>query len=286
MNTIDIGTIFENSKFKADEVSYLNHYTSLCSLETILKNKSFMFNRIDKVNDLIEHSRIDIFDDRKVFVSCFTKRQNESYFFWKSYSHKQEGRIGIRISFPPEVAALNEFFFDSECTRTIPFVDRTEFNYDSYSEEQDWGIRLFGTFNVHYLTNLNDLTYEDSNLKEFLEGCVTTCRLPSRKHHLPGIVKTVEWDSEEEVRTVVFMRPKGPETILARPSDGDVDKNPQPSFDSLFLSLPTYLLEKCIFTVSPLNTDNYNHVVETINGLVHVPAENIRRSVLSINPEN
>lgn len=281
MGNVDIQRIFENSKFITDEIEYLHHYTNLSSLEMILKNKSLMFNRIDKVNDLVEHSRIDVFDDKKGFVSCFTKRQYESYFFWKAYSNKQEGSIGVRISFPSEVAFLKELFFDSECMRPIRIAKETDFDYCQYDKETDWGVQFFSPFKVYYINDINDLKYEDETLKAFLDGCVTACRLSPVKHHLPYIVKTKEWDMEEEVRMVAIFRPKGRVNVLAKTSFG-IDDYPQPFFDSIYLRMPQSLLEKCIFTISPLSIEKYDDVVELITSTLSVPQENIRRSVMSV----
>lgn len=281
MGSIDIQRVFENSKFIADEIEYLNHYTSLDSLRFILKNKSLKLTRIDKVNDLLEYSRMDAFDDKKGFVSCLTKRQRESFFFWKTYSHKQEGSIGVRISFPPEVAFSHEFFFDSECLRPIPIVKETDFDYCQYDKEADWGVRLFSPFNVNYISDLNDLKYEDEVLRDFLDGCVTACRLSPERHYLPGIVKTKEWDSEEEVRIVAFLRPKGRETVNAKTCFG-IDDYPQPFFDTIYLRVPQCLLEECIFTISPISEEKYDDVVESITNMLSVPKVNIRRSVMSV----
>ena len=224
---------------------------------------------------------MDAFDDKKGFVSCFTKRQRESFFFWKTYSHRQEGCIGVRISFPPEVAFLNEFFFDSECVRPINFVRETDFDYYQYDKETDWGVRLFSPFNVNYINDLDNLKYEDEVLKDLFDGCVTACRLSTVKHHLPCIVKTKEWDSEEEVRIVAFLRPKGRETVLAKTCFG-IDRYPQPFFDSIYLRIPLCLFEKCIFTISPISLEKYDDVVESITSAVSVPRDNIRRSVMSV----
>lgn len=281
MGNIDVQSIFENSKFIADEVEFINHYTSLDTLQYILRNKSLRLNRIDQVNDLLEHSRMDSFDDKKGFVSCFTKRQRESFFFWKTYSHRQEGGIGVRISFPPEVAFLNEFFFDSECMRPIPIVKETDFNYGQYAEYEDWGVRYSSPHNVVYLDNLGDLKYEDDIIKHFLNGCVTACKLSPERHHLPGIVKTKEWDSEEEVRLLAFLRPKGSETVLAKTCFGE-DKYPQPGFDSIFIRLPSNLLERVIITVSPVSLASYDYVFETIMQYDSILPTNVVRSIMAI----
>lgn len=278
---MDIQELFENAKFKLDEVEYLNHYTNLESLHYILRNKSLKLSRIDKVNDLIEHSRMDVFEDRKGFVSCFTRRQKESFFFWKVYSHKQEKDIGIRISFPSEIASLNEFFFDPECTRPIPFTEISDIQHCSYNLEEDWGFRHFGFYNVVYIDDLAELKYEDTELKEFLKDCVTACRLSPEKHHLPCIVKTKEWDSEEEVRITVFLRPKGQETVPARTCFGN-DIYPQPFFDNIYLKLTPSLLENCVFTISPFNSTSYNMVAESILRLASVSPSNIVRSLMAV----
>ena len=99
-----------------------------------------MLNHIDKVNDLTEHKRIDDFYSKKVYVSCFTSRERESLFFWETYSHRRDGKIGVRVSFPIDILEHNHFYFDSECNREIPLIKNTNFAHKEYCNDDDWGL--------------------------------------------------------------------------------------------------------------------------------------------------
>jgi hypothetical protein len=242
--------LFENAQLRALDYEYVNHYTTLDTLEIILKNQSLMLNRIDRVNDAIEYKRIDDFQNRKGFISCFTGRQRESYFFWKVYSHKCRDQIGVRISFPADILRLNDFFFDPLCTIPLPIIKRTNIKINRNDRVSDWGLLNNYAVKVVYADNLKDYTYVDDFLKNTFGDCVNFRGQTFEKNALPCLVKSSEWDTEEEIRILALVRPKGMETILGKTC---FVKNtyPQPFFENIFLKIPQSILKKCIFTVSP-----------------------------------
>ena len=73
------------------------HYTSVNTLESILRTKKLRFGRLDNVDDRIESepfSNKPIAD--KIFVSCWTEDQNENVALWKMYGDDFRGvRIGL-----------------------------------------------------------------------------------------------------------------------------------------------------------------------------------------------
>mgnify|MGYP006869415892 CR=1 FL=1 len=225
---MNLKAVFKTSKFNSNNVHYLNHYTTMSAVRCILANRSLRLSRIDKVNDLLESTRVDRFEKLKGFVGCFTKRQEESYFFWKVYSMQKSDDVGIRITFPADVVNLNSFFFDPQCTSSIPIVTRTNFDHKSYNHDVDWGILANNAYKILYVDNLRKFRYEDSSLKKFLFNCVMSDRNFTR-NALPYIVKTDAWNQEEEVRLLAQVRPIGQETILGRTLDMP-NFYPQPPF--------------------------------------------------------
>ena len=75
------------------------HYTSIETLELILKNKKIRFNRLDKVDDMEESiygsgpnlTKIGIY----AFVSCWTKSEKENPALWKMYTDYKGVRIAL-----------------------------------------------------------------------------------------------------------------------------------------------------------------------------------------------
>ncbi|MCR3921386.1 MAG: DUF4614 domain-containing protein, partial [Firmicutes bacterium] len=58
--------------FRDDEALY--HYTTLENLKKIIESRTLLFNRCDKMNDLIEGNRTYV----KYYVSSFTYCKDES----------------------------------------------------------------------------------------------------------------------------------------------------------------------------------------------------------------
>ena len=90
-------TELQGSEKTADKRTILFHYTSFDALRHILPDKKLKFNRIDKVNDLMERN---IFGEDElyqlVFVSCFSTEKVESIPMWSIYGKDENG---LRISF-------------------------------------------------------------------------------------------------------------------------------------------------------------------------------------------
>lgn len=278
---MDFKIQFEDAKIKAKELKYLNHYTTLNTLKIILNNRSLLLNRIDKVNDLMEHKRIGEFSNKKGFVSCFTSRERESYFFWKVYSHREEKQTGVRITFPISIIDCNDFYFDSECKKPLTVIKRAYSKCNHYDCEDDWGLLNHYASKIIYADSLNDFCYIDEWLKSNFGDCVNFKDETFEYNALPCLVKTSEWDSEEEIRIVAFVRPKGLETILGETCFVK-NKYPQPRFDRIYLKLPEKILKDCIFTISPFCNEEYEHAISDIQSYDVTKACSINKSVMSV----
>ena len=77
------------------------HYTSIETLELILKTGKLRFGRLDNVDDRAESEPFKnkpIAD--KIFVSCWTENKNENVALWKMYGDDFKGvRIGLKPPF-------------------------------------------------------------------------------------------------------------------------------------------------------------------------------------------
>ena len=75
------------------------HYTSIETLALILKSKSIRFNRLDNVDDLEESMYGSGPKNQNlskyIFVSCWTKSEEENLALWKMYAGYNGIRIGL-----------------------------------------------------------------------------------------------------------------------------------------------------------------------------------------------
>ena len=94
---VPIGKIF-GIKEKIKHRSIL-HYTSILTALKILRNKRFLFNRIDRVNDLEEKEKLKEYKNYgRTFISCFTYEEKESIPMWKIYTKNDTGVL-LKIDF-------------------------------------------------------------------------------------------------------------------------------------------------------------------------------------------
>jgi len=77
----------------------LYHYTTIETLELILRNRTIRFNKLTNTDDLEESLTRDIgASGQYVFVSCWTPSDVESIPLWYMYSNKLKGvRIGLPL---------------------------------------------------------------------------------------------------------------------------------------------------------------------------------------------
>ena len=86
---------------------WIHHYTSLDTLELILKSHRIRFSRLDMVDDLNESKAYGDHDFSKfLFVSCWTDSGKESIPQWEMYSDSLKG---VRISLPKNFFPLYPF---------------------------------------------------------------------------------------------------------------------------------------------------------------------------------
>ena len=114
-----------------------HHYTSIETLELILKNRTIRFNRTDRVDDPDENDIIinDINIAKYLFVSCWTMEDCESIPQWSMYGNNSKG---VRITLNSE-HLFNDFFssmkvklddnFDFEVQKRLTYQSNGEIVY-------------------------------------------------------------------------------------------------------------------------------------------------------------
>ena len=75
----------------------IHHYTSIENLALILSSRKIRFNRMDKVDDLLEIDGLPKAFSTYVFISCWTYEKEESIPLWKMYTQNMRG---VRLSLP------------------------------------------------------------------------------------------------------------------------------------------------------------------------------------------
>jgi hypothetical protein len=70
----------------------LFHYTTINNFGLILSSKEIKFSRLDKVNDPTEGLTNDFLNFASyVFVSCWTKSEDENLALWNMYTPQMRG---------------------------------------------------------------------------------------------------------------------------------------------------------------------------------------------------
>jgi hypothetical protein len=100
------------AKDSANSRTILSQYTTIPVLKKILQGMTLKFNRIDKVNDLLEQEKLGGEEVRnRLFVCCFTHRKSEYIPHWYMYGKDAKG---VRIEFYKNKGPVLESFIDSD----------------------------------------------------------------------------------------------------------------------------------------------------------------------------
>ena len=162
------------------------HYTSIETLALILKSKSIRFNRLDNVDDLEESMYGSGPKNQNlskyIFVSCWTKSEEENLALWKMYA----GYNGIRIG-------LDENLFVSY--PNTPFDTIESFYKDIFHFGPD-----YCAAQQNNLTKLEEVKYIDSPRFAVNDLVSISGNTLSIKTSNWGLVKSKEWGIQQESR--------------------------------------------------------------------------------------
>ena len=155
----------------------LYHYTSINKLALILESKKIRFCRLDLVNDPHEGISSDFGTMAMfIFVSCWTKNNEENFALWNMYTEKMRG---VRIEMP------------------FPL-----FNSYSYAGKEDFLVAESDFFNkeegLFILTENNPINIYYTDDEEKLFPKIRTDI--GIKTNALGTVKRNIWKMEDEVR--------------------------------------------------------------------------------------
>lgn len=231
---------YENAVYQANQHILVHQYTTLAALDKIINNKSLRLTRIDLLNDTVENERMLELWQKKTFVSCFTHRDSESYFFWKTYSKGDptgvklslDARSLCQLTIHPDAMCAEEQL--SICKRTI-----LDSSFADAISSEAWGI---------YDSSLVDVMY-----------------IPRGQHlenieHFQGRFKYVEWDAEKETRLRVAIRPK----CLEFRAQGRELQYLTPSNEYVYVKLSDACFENMGITLSPFASDDLREKIEEL----------------------
>lgn len=218
----------------------LFHYTTFEALNSIISNKSLLLKRIDKLNDTVENEKIMDLWKKKVFVSCFTYRDYESYFFWKSYAN--EKNEGVMLSFDSSLMNDMTIHPDAKCQELR--LDKCNRSDDSISfsaniNSSSWGIYDKSLVDVMYIPR-NIAIHNDDNFQ--------------------GRLKYAEWDMEFETRIRVAVRPR---CFEARRVKTEMEYL-TPENECIYAKLSNACLESMSVTLSPFANQELKRKVEEL----------------------
>lgn len=237
---------YEHAVNSASKHMLLHQYTTFEALKKIISNRSLLLRRVDKLNDTVENSHMAEMWKEKVFVSCFTYRNHESYFFWQTYAKgNSEG-----VMFSLRNLDMQSFSIHPDATCEKEQLDKCEktnngIAFSATIDAGSWGI---------YDYSLVDITYCPRNVSFGAEK------------HFQGRIKYHEWDMEQETRLRVALRPKGKEYQF---KEGRQDFY-RPGDEFVYARLTQKCLESMVITLSPYADKTLRSKVEKLlldNGL-------------------
>lgn len=231
---------YEKAVDSAKTHSIIFQYTNLCALKKIIGNKALRLTRVDQLNDLIENKNILNLWKGKVFVSCFTYREHESYFFWNTYAKGNPS--GVMISFQARDLQKLEIYPDEKC-RESPLEECKQSisnaTFDENVSSKHWGVFDYSCLDVMYIPRVE---------------------IPQENEHFQGRIKYHEWDMECETRIRVAIRPK----CYEFKNFCSLDPYYRPKDRYLYAKLPIECLEKMTITLSPFANDILQKEVENL----------------------
>lgn len=188
----------------------LYHYTSFETLKLILKNNSFRFTRLDKLNDPMEGYLLKYENYREnIFVSSWSAVAKEQIPMWKIYSNDFKG---VRIGMPVNLFNFN----DDMLIRTFGYpkkflasskLDKSYSIIKSFNEDKSNSnivleeiSKVFGPCQVNYKSNLRKLNENVIKNVSDKNGIISV----TINFYELGQQKISDWKYEREYRYLIF----------------------------------------------------------------------------------
>ena len=187
----------------------LYHYTNIETLALILKNKTIRFNRLDNVDDLEEGraESLGVKFCKYVFVSCWTKSEEESIPLWKMYGGDKGG---IRISLEHEM--FQEYQIENQDCHGVKTFGFT-CPYSKIPSSEMFQPEFF-FIPIHEYENdlfFRDVRYVDDVFQYTKDKIRIDNRVNMNMEMKPfGYYKHKRWSFQQESRFVLYAMPFNP----------------------------------------------------------------------------
>ena len=240
------------------------HYTSIATLEAILRTRRIRFNRLDRVDDIAEsQTAVGIEFGKYFFVSCWTQKAEENIPLWTMYSNGMAGvRIGLHdypfatapLVAPPSWGLISSGVILSPLTFAQMFTD-------SYFVPPMFLTPSFFAGPVDYVADVNAVYRANVRLTHSTQTELTLNNLPK----LPR-TKSKYWDFQFEHRFCLMILPSIPlpprglgseefSTQLAQHILESFVRGTDPGVAHFDLDVDPRVLAEMEITVGPLATD-------------------------------
>lgn len=239
------------------------HYTSVDTLEKILRNQAIRFNRLDCVDDVQECSVSSY--AKNVFISCWTESEEENIPLWKMYTN--DVTQGVRISLPRDMfktyPVISSKYLKSQMTKDIiPEVVQEQADYFVVPVDFENDEKYENFFrHVEYVRNPNIAVGDIASKTTNGYNTLAINRL--------GRYKSKCWEFQNEVRFVLTIFPFNPMKIASLPNAQELvtevfTKMKELPFNDYFLHLKSEILDSLVVTLSPNISDINRQRVESI----------------------
>ncbi|NHZ86081.1 MAG: DUF2971 domain-containing protein [Planctomycetia bacterium] len=186
---------------------HLYHYTSIDTLDKIIKSRKLKLNRLDKADDLNEGKTHDLGNlGMYIFVSCWTDTDSESIPLWNMYS---DGMKGVRIKMHSNIIEPHFISSDSEISLWAKkkfFIEKGT-PYLVPIEEMHGQDFIVGPYPRDFLYKVE---YSNNSNKIFPESYKYENNYHIIKFGLIGRVKRAEWEFQSEWRYRFTVLPAPP----------------------------------------------------------------------------
>jgi len=241
----------------------LYHYTTINTLGLILKQKKIKFSRLDLINDPLDGFSSKFLESKKIaYISCFTKRKDDSIPMWSLYT---KGFRGVRIGFPDNLfgnVEQNRFGLKIRASKQNPLNQKTPF--------------IAGPEDIIYKKNINEIDHE---LLQEIEN-------PKVKHlgkamkfnpFIIGKYKLDDWKFEEESRFIIHAIDYG---FVSRIDSGAFDRRLNDIYSKIeengkeiFINFNEEILSEVEILMGPKTNESDRIIIEA---LVSTNAPNIK----------
>lgn len=242
------------------------HYTSIDTLEKVLKNKSIRFNRLDNVDDMMES---DVSQYAKyVFVSCWTESAEENIALWKMYT--SDITQGVRISLPKDMFKSYPILKDTHlktkliCSLIPEKIEKTaDYHVLPIDLETDDENESFYR-HIEYVRNPRLVVGEIRHQEFSKHGFGITLDV-----NRLGRFKEKYWEFQQEVRFALTILPFNPLKLIYRKDARDIissrmERKVNLPFSDYYLNLKDDVFDQLKITLSPNITEENRERVKQL----------------------